>query len=612
MEAAEPDGDPPLTGFSDAQRLQALERWRLLRPHLQDDVPLARIAASCGVPKRTLRRWRAAYQASGLAALVRRSRSDRGRARMPEPLRLLIEGLALRPPRQSVAVIHRQAASVATAQGWPVPAYSTVHEIVRNLDPALVALGVEGSKPYREVYELVHRREASQPNQVWQADHTELDLWVLDPKGQPARPWLTTIEDDHSHAIAGYAVNLEAPSALSTALAFRQAIWRKAEPGWHVCGIPEIFRLDHGPDFTSAHLEQVMADLRVRPVFSKKGQPHGHGKIERFMETMNQMCLAHLPGYAPKGSTGRAAQAPLTPPSADDSTARAYTTDRPPPASEPGPAPANRSEPAPAPLLVTKEHRRFGEFAEAVRRKRYIGLCYGGPGVDKTESARAYTRWDQLAPHFNGQGSAAAPEADNVLAGRAVMYTPKVHSTPDKLDKEISLLCDRPGRTVDLMLQTGRGNGDNSSPQTSSTGAELLIVDEADRLKTAGLEQLRDHHDRTGIGVILIGMPGIEKRLARYPQLYSRVGFIHHYKPLSADEQAHVLDRKWPHLGLGASDDFATTEAIAAITRITSGNFRLITRLVDQIERVLEINQLSTVTKEVVEAARENLIIGVM
>jgi DNA transposition AAA+ family ATPase len=115
-----------------------------------------------------------------------------------------------------------------------------------------------------------------------------------------------------------------------------------------------------------------------------------------------------------------------------------------------------------------------------------------------------------------------------------------------------------------------------------------------------------------GIDDALIGMPGIEKRLARYPRLYSRVGFVHHYKPLSVDGQAFVLARYRPHLRLGDTDDFATTEAIAAITRITSGNFRLTTRLVDQIERVLEIDQLTIVTKEVVGAARENLVIRIM
>ena len=87
---------------------------------------------------------------------------------------------------------------------------------------------------------------------------------------------------------------------------------------------------------------------------------------------------------------------------------------------------------------------------------------------------------------------------------------------------------------------------------------------------------------------------------------------MHHYRLLSAEEQAFVLARHWPELSLYNADDFTTSEALAAIIRITSGNFRLTARLVAQIKRVLDINQLSVVTKEVVEVARESLVIGVL
>ena len=33
-------------------------------------------------------------------------------------------------------------------------------------------------------------------------------------------------------------------------------------------------------------------------------------------------------------------------------------------------------------FIVTKEHRRFIEFADAVRHGHTIGLCFGAAGVD--------------------------------------------------------------------------------------------------------------------------------------------------------------------------------------------------------------------------------------
>jgi DNA transposition AAA+ family ATPase len=106
-------------------------------------------------------------------------------------------------------------------------------------------------------------------------------------------------------------------------------------------------------------------------------------------------------------------------------------------------------------------------------------------------------------------------------------------------------------------------------------------------------------------------MPGLEKRLARYPQLYSRIGFAHEFKILSQAEITFLLERHLHQLGFKLQEgEFADAEALAAIIRITNGNFRLLNRLLTQIKRVMEINQLGYITKEVVETARDCLVIG--
>ena len=72
-----------------------------------------------------------------------------------------------------------------------------------------------------------------------------------------------------------------------------------------------------------------------------------------------------------------------------------------------------------------------------------------------------------------------------------------------------------------------------------------------------------------------------------------------------------VLQHKWQQLGLTLDlGDFTDAEAIAAIFRITGGHFRLIPRLLSQVERVMRINELRYATNEVAEATRELPVIG--
>ena len=209
----------PFAALSEDRRRKVMARMAVLRPALEDEMPLARAAAEAGVPLRTAQRWLARYRRDGVQGLTRLLRRDAGRRRLRPELVALIEGLGLKRPHRSAATIHRRAAEVASAEGWPIPSYAAVHAILATLDPAMVSLAQDGPAAFRDRFELVHRHRAEAPNALWQADHTLLDVLILDQRGKPARPWLTTVIDDHSRAVAGYMAFLDAPSALNTSLA---------------------------------------------------------------------------------------------------------------------------------------------------------------------------------------------------------------------------------------------------------------------------------------------------------------------------------------------------------------------------------------------------------
>ena len=61
-------------------------RWRILRLHVEDGIPLSALARETGISLRTLERWHARYRADGYAGLETASRADTGSRRLPPDL----------------------------------------------------------------------------------------------------------------------------------------------------------------------------------------------------------------------------------------------------------------------------------------------------------------------------------------------------------------------------------------------------------------------------------------------------------------------------------------------------------------------------------------------
>jgi len=197
------------------------------------------------------------------------------------------------------AEITRYNEHVPEAERLPLPSYSAIRHRIRTMDQYRVVkarLGENVARRRHGIFGPGH--EATRVNEVWQIDHTPLNILLVDIEmgviiGQP---YITAAIDQYSRCVVGFYITFEPPSFLSVARCLEQAIAPKdflsahhpdiANP-WPCCGVPERILVDNGREFHSQALTTACALLNIHIDYAGRKSPWTKGIIERMMKVVN-------------------------------------------------------------------------------------------------------------------------------------------------------------------------------------------------------------------------------------------------------------------------------------------------------------------------------------
>ncbi len=169
---------------------------------------LEEAAKKLGKSTRTVRRLVDKWQQEGLAGLVQNQRADKGKHRVDENwqefvLKTYKEGNK-GSKRMNRKQVFMRAKARAQKLGIKPPSHMTVYRILKPViekksqDRSIRSPGWHGSRlsvKTRDGKDL----QVEYSNQVWQCDHTRVDILLVDQHGSIlSRPWLTTVIDSYS------------------------------------------------------------------------------------------------------------------------------------------------------------------------------------------------------------------------------------------------------------------------------------------------------------------------------------------------------------------------------------------------------------------------------
>ena len=193
-----------------------------------------------------------------------------------------------------------------------------------------------------------------------------------------------------------------------------------------------------------------------------------------------------------------------------------------------------------------------------------MGLVYGEPGLGKSQTAL----W--LACKYDG----IYLRASNLMTGRWLL---------EEMVKEL-----------DEIPRFLTSDNFNIVVKKLKQNPQIIFIDEIDYLMNnyKTIETLRDIHDETGCPIIFIGMGLAHRKLERYKHLYDRFSEVLKFEIFGVNDLSQIINQ--------LSEVTFTPDAIEYI-HSKYNRFRQIVQLINQMETFAKDNNLTEITKEIME-----------
>lgn len=219
----------------------------------------------------TLKKWFYMYQNGGYEALLRSTRSDRGKARGLNDVAISeIEAVRKKHPKVCSTEIHAHLVELGLTEvsARTVQRYTATHKL-----KPVTRHGDKVRLPF----------EFAKFGDSWQADTKEVGHITIN--GVSRKLYCMQIIDDHSRMIVGGGMFLH-DNAANFQIAFKRAV--------AAFGIPRLLMVDNGSPYNNNQLMLICSELGTILAPSQPYDPQYKGKVERLNQTLQTSVIDWL------------------------------------------------------------------------------------------------------------------------------------------------------------------------------------------------------------------------------------------------------------------------------------------------------------------------------